>query len=72
VADRSSRSTGLLAEALDLFETGVAMMRQTLRRRHPHASEAEIDERLREWLHHRPGAESGDCSGRVLDLSRFQ
>lgn len=54
---------------LDLFEAGVALMRQNLRRQHPHATEAEIDDRLRAWLRYRPGAEFGDCPGRVITLS---
>jgi hypothetical protein len=52
---------------LDLFETGVDLMRQNLRRRHPDASEAGIDRRLRDWLLDRSGAESGDCVGRAVD-----
>ena len=52
---------------LDLFETGVELMRQNLRRRHPDAGEAEIERLLDEWLLHRPGAESGDCPGRPVD-----
>lgn len=47
---------------LDLFETGVALMRQNLRRQDPNASESELNERLTEWLHHRPGAELGDAA----------
>jgi hypothetical protein len=53
---------------LDLFQTGVDLMRQNLRRRHSDASDEEIEQRLREWLQDRPGAESGDCPGRVVDL----
>ena len=45
---------------LDLCEAGIALHRQTLRRQHPDKSEAEIDRLLNQWLHHRPGAESGD------------
>ena len=54
---------------LDLFDTGLALMRGNLRRSHPEASDEEIDLRLREWLLDRPGAESGDCGGRPVDLS---
>ena len=43
--------------AFELFDTGVAMKRAQLRRKHPEASEAELAVRLREWLHTRPGAE---------------
>lgn len=46
---------------LDLFEMGVALMRQNLRRAAPEAPDDEIDRRLRQWLHERPGAEFGDC-----------
>ncbi|HXV63147.1 MAG TPA: hypothetical protein VEK15_20780 [Vicinamibacteria bacterium] len=53
--------------ALDLFDDGVRLMRQNLKREHPDASEQQIEERLRAWLRHRPGAEDGDCPGRRLD-----
>jgi hypothetical protein len=46
--------------ALDLWATGVELRRQALRRRHPRASEAEIDHLLGTWLSERPGAEHGD------------
>lgn len=52
---------------LALFEAGVAMMRQNLRREFPEADESEIRERLTAWLRHRPGAEYGDCVGRPVD-----
>lgn len=42
------------------------MMRQNLKRRHPEASEQEIDDRLRSWLRERPGAEHGDAIGRPI------
>jgi hypothetical protein len=47
---------------LGLFETGVDIMRQNLRRADPAASDEEIDRRLERWLHTRPGAENGDCA----------
>ena len=54
-----------LAEAfqttLGLFDFGVELMRQNLKRAAPAASEEEIDDRLVAWLHERPGAEAGDC-----------
>jgi|CXWL01.1.fsa_nt_gi hypothetical protein len=53
---------------LDLFETGVAIMRQNLRRRDPQATDDEIDRRLQEWLWERPGAEFGDGVGRPVTL----
>jgi len=68
-----SRSKASVAAAfrttLDLFETGVAMKRQSLRRSHPRASDEEIELRLQQWLLERPGAEHGDSPGRRVDLS---
>ena len=52
---------------MELFETGINIMRQTLERDYPDATEREIDDRLKAWLQHRPGAEYGDCPGRRLD-----
>lgn len=52
---------------LDLFQTGVDLMRQNLRRRHPLATEPEIEQLLVRWLHERPGAEAGDCQGQAID-----
>ena len=58
--------------ALDLFESGVAMMREALKREHPTESEERIEQRLRQWIRHRPGAEDGDCVGRKIDpATRF-
>lgn len=58
---------GALSAALDLFEVGVTLMRQNLRRTHPEETEEEIDGRLQAWLHERPGAEAGDAVGRPVD-----
>lgn len=60
------RAAERLRLALDLFTTGEAMMRETLRRRHPRASEAELDALLCTWRLDRPGAVDGDgCGTRV-------
>jgi hypothetical protein len=68
VNDRRDQSVADAFRAtLDLFDTGIDLMRQNLRRRHPHASDEEIWRRLREWLRDRPGAEWGDCAGRIVD-----
>jgi len=53
---------------LDLFGTGLDMMRQNLRRSHPEAGAEEIERLLRDWLRDRPGAEVGDCPGRPVDV----
>jgi Rv0078B-related antitoxin len=60
---RDPKIMGRMRTTFDLFETAVRMQRQNLRRRDPDASDEEIARRLREWLHHRPGAEHGDASG---------
>lgn len=54
---------------LGLFETGVDLMRQNLRRTHPGSGEEEIERLLNDWLLHRPGAEAGDCPGRPVDVN---
>jgi hypothetical protein len=54
---------------LDLFQSGVDLMRQNLRRRHPDAGEQDIERLLHEWLLERPGAEAGDCTGRPVDVN---
>ena len=55
---------------LDLFETGLGLMRQNLRRTHPESADEEIEQLLHDWLLQRPGAESGDCPGRFVDVKR--
>jgi hypothetical protein len=57
-----------LRTALGLFDSGVSLMRQNLRRRHPDANDQEIDRLLRAWLTHRPGAEHGDGDGTRVTL----
>jgi hypothetical protein len=54
---------------LDLFGTGLSLMRQNLRRSHPGADDEEIERLLREWLLDRPGAEFGDSAGRRVDVN---
>ena len=54
---------------LDLFDTGLDLMRQNLRRRHPEAGDDEIERLLHAWILDRPGAESGDCPGPPVDVS---
>ncbi len=53
-----------LRTALDLFEFGLDMMRQKLRRKSPDAGEDEIQAQLVARLQDRPGAELGDGVGR--------
>jgi hypothetical protein len=48
-------------ETFELFEVGLEMRRAQLRREHPEAADAEIEQLLQAWLRHRPGAEEGDA-----------
>ncbi|MFL6192950.1 MAG: hypothetical protein ACJ75H_02170 [Thermoanaerobaculia bacterium] len=66
----SSLASRRFRTAMDLFEAGIAMMRQNLRRQFPDADEKEIATRLALWLRERPGAEHGDCEGRPVDWPR--
>lgn len=66
----SSLAARRFRTAMELFEAGVSMMRQNLRRRFPDADEEEIKTRLRQWLQERPGAEYGDCDGRPVPWPR--
>jgi hypothetical protein len=54
--------------ALDLFEAGLDLERQRLRREEPLLCAADIESRLKTWLRTRPGAEDGDCPGRRKPL----
>lgn len=59
-----------LRTAFDLFVAGERLMRRNLRRRHPDASEQEVDRLVGEWLRHRPGAEHGDAEGKRVAWPR--
>ncbi len=47
----------------ELYEVAETMKRQNIRRRHPELDDAEVEERVVEWLYHRPGVEHGDVDG---------
>lgn len=69
-ADAHDQAAARLRAAIEMFETGVQMMRQNLRRNHPTLSDAEIDELVTAWLRERPGAEFGDAVGRRVPWPR--
>ena len=52
-----------LRSAFDLYAAALDIQRVNLRRRHPEATAAELEQRLRMWLLERPGAPLGDCDG---------
>ncbi|MBI5851947.1 MAG: hypothetical protein HZB39_13115 [Planctomycetes bacterium] len=58
--------------SLRMFEYGCSMMRENLRRAHPLVDDAGIEELLRAWLRHRPGAQDGDCVGRRVEWPRVR
>lgn len=66
--EERKRCARRLQTALDLADSGIAMQRAKLQRQNPDASKDTVDQMLREWLHHRPGAEHGDAAGRVVEL----
>lgn len=59
-----------LRAAIEMFEAGVEMMRQTLRRTNPGLDDDEVETRLRAWLAERPGAPFGDAVGRPVTWPR--
>jgi len=61
-SDRRLREARLRM-AFELYDFGVAVMRQNIKRAFPTAADSEINRRLLEWLEHRPGAELGDGEG---------
>jgi hypothetical protein len=56
--------------AFDLHDLAVAMVRQNWVRRHPDATPEEVEQAVLAWLAHRPGAEHGDCDGRLVPWPR--
>ena len=67
MASTTSSIAAAFRTTLDLFDTGLDLMRQNLRRSHPEAGDDEIERLLRQWLLDRPGAKYGDCLGRPVD-----
>jgi len=63
VTPESAAAVARLRLALDFFAAGEAIMRASLRRRHPGASTEQIEAELRRWLQDRPSAEDGDGMG---------
>lgn len=60
VEDDASRLRAICA----LADAARELMRARLKLEHPEATQAAVDEMLRDWLRTRPGAEHGDGVGR--------
>ena len=67
--DSDESAFNKLILACEMFDFGVALMRENLRRSQPRASEAAIQKKLKRWLQTRPGAAFGDCPGRIRGLN---
>lgn len=67
-----STSAERLRIALDLFDLGVEMTRARLMREHPDWTPEQVQEGVTAWLRDRPGAELGDCVGRLASPERIQ
>ena len=59
-----------LRAAFELYDAGLAMMRQNLRRQFPAESDAAITRRLLDWRMRRTDAPDGDAEGRVVPFPR--
>lgn len=59
-----------LRAALELYDLGLAMMRQNLRRQFAHDSDAQITQRLLDWRLRRVDAPAGDAEGRLVPCPR--
>jgi hypothetical protein len=68
LADRDAASK--LREAIELYDLGLAMMRQNLQRRFPDECDARIERRLLEWRLDRADAPDGDGEGTLVPFPR--
>ena len=59
-----------LEQALELAELAEEIVEMRLRRLHPQAGDAEIEDMLLAWRLERPGAPDGDAFGHVVTLPR--
>ncbi len=66
MARRAEDAAARLRLALDMQREGTALMRENVRRRHPDATQAKLDELFEQWLLGRPM----DAPGRVVPWPR--
>lgn len=62
-SDRNRRAAERFQMALSLYELAEEMVRQNFRRKHPQASNEEVEAAVHAWQLRRPGAEFGDADG---------
>ena len=69
---RTRRESGLqkLSAAFELFEIGVTMKREQLRRNHPRASGQKVEQLLRAWLIDKPPLDEAGGPWRRRQLPR--
>ena len=58
--------------AFELYELAEAMQRQNIRRRHPELSDAEVEERLVQWLARSPEEEIGEADLKFFRVRKYQ
>lgn len=61
-----------LRQAFELYDLGLEMMLQNLRRQFPDEGEAQLQQRLLDWRLHRVDAPLGDGAGRLVPFPRQQ
>ena len=52
---------------LDMFESGITLMRESLQRKHPKLSDDEIEQKITQWLRNRPPDGPGEFVKWPLD-----
>ena len=60
-----------LRNVFDLTEAMEKVFRQRMRSENPGISDADLEGKVREWYHDRPGAEFGDGVGRPVSAEEF-
>jgi len=60
-----------MATTAILIDAGIDLMRQNIRRRNPDLTEAQVDDRLRVWLHRADDSIPGDTAGAVRVRERW-
>lgn len=61
-----------LQETVELMKAGILLTRERLRLEFPKATEAEIEQRLAQWLHERSDRGLGDGPGRPVSAERMR